>query len=239
MKLKSTISESEKNRILGLHNNYKNILNEESGHEEAMHYGSDEGHDDKELDALKSHMDSLEDDMNYDHIHDDYDMEEGMMGMMCEKCGGVHEGTCGGVDKDKEIYESFFGNLHESPYCAGGCPDGHTCTWTGCEPNNSMRDNFNGRKSEVIGVDSNIKNQRKEMGEMKVPEGWTMKSPEELEEEAMMGDVYEVWSGQEDRDALIREMNMTKETVYELPARFGKKRLTESQLINMINTITK
>ena len=65
---------------------------------------------------------------------------------------------------------------------------------------------------------------------MKVPEGWTMKSPEELEEEAMMGDVYEVWSGQEDRDALIREMNMTKETVYELPARFGKKRLTESQL---------
>jgi len=32
---------------------------------------------------------------------------------------------------------------------------------------------------------------------------------------------------------------MTKETVYELPARFGKKRLTESQLINMINTITK
>ena len=77
------------------------------------------------------------------------------------------------------------------------------------------------------------------MGEMVIPQGWTMKSPTELEEEAMMDDIYEVWSGQEDRDALIREMNMTKETVYELPARFGKKRLTESRLINMINTITK
>ena len=82
MKLKSTISESEKNRILGLHNNYKNILNEDSGHEEAMHYGSDEGHDDKELYDLKhdgaseDHIEDLEDDMHYDHIHDSKNIEE-------------------------------------------------------------------------------------------------------------------------------------------------------------------
>ena len=209
MKLKSTISESEKNRILGLHNNYKNILNEDSGHEEAMHYGSDEGHDDKELDALKSHMDSLEDDMHYDHIHDDYDIEENKM-----------------YDAARREHPEF---PWDDPI------EDHEYS----KVDHSDRDKFDGRKSRVIGVDSDIKNQRKEMGEMVIPQGWTMKTPTELEEEAAMDDLYEIWSGKEDRDALIREMNMTKETVYELPARFGKKRLTESQLINMINTITK
>jgi hypothetical protein len=221
MKLKSTISESEKNRILGLHNNYKNILNEDSGHEEAMHYGSDEGHDDKELDALKSHMDSLEDDMHYDHIHDDYDLEEAITGgpfrTQTDYCCDSMKPCC--TDESHPNHDDIHGHWGKVDH--------------------SDRDKFDGRKSRVIGVDSDIKNQRKEMGEMVIPQGWTMKSPTELEEEAMMDDIYEVWSGQEDRDALIREMNMTKETVYELPARFGKKRLTESQLINMINTITK
>ena len=70
MKSKFTISESEKNRIRGLHTNFKNMLTEDSGHEEAMHYGSDEGHDDKELYDLERHVGDLEDDMHYDHIHD-------------------------------------------------------------------------------------------------------------------------------------------------------------------------
>ena len=51
-------------------------VDEDSGHDEAMNYGRDEGHDDKELYDLKHdggseyHIDDLEDDMHYDHIHD-------------------------------------------------------------------------------------------------------------------------------------------------------------------------
>ena len=66
-----------------------------------------------------------------------------------------------------------------------------------------------------------------------------MKTITEIEEERSMDELYEIWSGKEDRDSLLKEMNEPKEKVYELPARFGHKRLTESQLINMIKTITK
>ena len=51
-------------------------IEEDSGHDEAMNYGRDEGYDDKELydlkhdDGSEDHIDDLEDDMHYDHIHD-------------------------------------------------------------------------------------------------------------------------------------------------------------------------
>ena len=57
-------------------------VKEDSGHDEAMNYGKDEGHDDKELYDLKhdggseGHIDDLEDDMHYDHIHDSKNIEE-------------------------------------------------------------------------------------------------------------------------------------------------------------------
>jgi hypothetical protein len=57
-------------------------VKEDSGHDEAMNYGKDEGHDDKELYDLKhdggseDHIDDLEDDMHYDHIHDTNNIEE-------------------------------------------------------------------------------------------------------------------------------------------------------------------
>ena len=57
-------------------------VKEDSGHDEAMNYGRDEGHDDKELYDLKhdggseTHIDDLEDDMHYDHIHDSNNIEE-------------------------------------------------------------------------------------------------------------------------------------------------------------------
>ena len=60
----------------------KKEVKEDSGHDEAMNYGRDEGHDDKELYDLKHdgsseyHIDDLEDDMHYDHIHDSENIEE-------------------------------------------------------------------------------------------------------------------------------------------------------------------
>ena len=57
-------------------------MKEDSGHDEAMNYGRDEGHDDKELYDLKHdggseyHIDDLEDDMHFDHIHDSEHIEE-------------------------------------------------------------------------------------------------------------------------------------------------------------------
>jgi len=57
-------------------------MKEDSGHDEAMNYGRDEGHDDKELYDLKhdggseDHIEDLEDDMHYDHIHDSKNIEE-------------------------------------------------------------------------------------------------------------------------------------------------------------------
>jgi len=60
----------------------KEEVKEDSGHDEAMNYGRDEGHDDKELYNLKhdggseDHIDGLEDDMHYDRIHDSEHIEE-------------------------------------------------------------------------------------------------------------------------------------------------------------------
>jgi len=60
----------------------KKSMKEDSGHDEAMNYGRDEGHDDKELYDLKhdgggeDHIEDLEDDMEYDHIHDSENLEE-------------------------------------------------------------------------------------------------------------------------------------------------------------------
>jgi len=57
-------------------------MKEDSGYDEAMNYGKDEGHDDKELYDLKhdgaseDHVDDLEDDMHYDRIHDSKNIEE-------------------------------------------------------------------------------------------------------------------------------------------------------------------
>ena len=60
----------------------KEEVKEDSGHDEAMNYGRDEGHDDKELYDLKhgggseDHIKNLEDDMHFDDIHDSEHIEE-------------------------------------------------------------------------------------------------------------------------------------------------------------------
>ena len=60
----------------------KKAMKKDSGHDEAMNYGRVEGHDDKELYDLKhdggseEHIEDLEDDMHYDHIHDSKNIEE-------------------------------------------------------------------------------------------------------------------------------------------------------------------
>ena len=107
-----------------------------------------------------------------------------------------------------------------------------------------LPDNPFGKKTDTPSEEDWEKGDRRymEMGETALPTGWTMKTLEEVEEEGYMDDLYEVWSGQEDREALIESINdngTSGEMVYELPGRFGNKRLTESQLINMINTIIK
>ena len=248
LRTKYTVTESEKNRIRGLHNKAKNLLREDSGYQEGemceecggVHEGACGG-----------------------------DMYEGM-GMMCETCGKVHEGACGGgmyEDEDVEAYAELqsdnFDELYEKegdeakggknrtkgpvqterdgrvtnpkdqPSCAAFIGGGGGCYYchgvfqsTPCEEKFDPQDFFNEGK-------------KREMGETALPQGWTMKTATELEDESMMDDIYEVWSGKEDRDSLLNEMRPKKEIVYQLPRRFGSKRLTESQLINMINTITK
>jgi len=60
----------------------KKSMKEDSGHDEAMNYGRDEGHDDEELynlkheDGSEDHIDDLEDDMHFDRIHDSENIEE-------------------------------------------------------------------------------------------------------------------------------------------------------------------
>ena len=57
-------------------------MKEDSGHDEAMNYGRDEGEDDKELydlkhgDGSEEHIEDLEDDMHYDDLHDSENIEE-------------------------------------------------------------------------------------------------------------------------------------------------------------------
>lgn len=72
-----------------------------------------------------------------------------------------------------------------------------------------------------------------EVAETNLPDGWRMMTKEDLQEERYMGDMYDVWFGNEKDDVILEQ----QETMYELPKRFGNKRLTESALINMINNI--
>ena len=185
-----TISESEKNRIRGLHGK---LLKEDSGHDEAMNYGRDEGHDDKELYDLKHHggskrhIDNLEDDMHFDHIHDDYDMEE-----------EIKEIAVWGEDNEdwkEEMGEEVLTDLNGNTY---------------------------------------------EVAETAIPQGWRKGTPQDIAEEEYMSDLYEVWLGHEETEVISEGIGRpVKELVYELPSRFGNKRLTESELVNMINTIIK
>lgn len=230
-----TISESEKERIRGLHNNVKKMLTEDSAEEESYNYGKDMGHDDKELYDLKkgdgshTHIDDLEDDIHYDREHD----------------WGVHE---------SELEEA-----EESDQCA--CPPNHIglkhdpihgCHGSGCRPIGGWNPGDDGGKisdDEGYGGEPSAKmgpikhfttNER--IHETALPTGWTMKTLEEIDNENDMDDIYEIWAGAEDDKALRESINdngTVSETTYKLPARFGNKRLTESQLINMIKTIIK
>jgi len=79
-----------------------------------------------------------------------------------------------------------------------------------------------------------------QLGEGKLPKGWKMVTPAELDEEDMMDDLYEVWLGHENKIGMVQENpNLRKPRIFELPTRFGNKRLTEIELVNMINTIIK
>tara|TARA_B100000287_G_scaffold430237_1_gene485089 strand:+ start:66 stop:950 length:885 start_codon:yes stop_codon:yes gene_type:complete len=287
-----TISESEKERIRGLHNNVKKMLTEDSAEEESYNYGKDMGHDDKELYDLKkgdgshTHIDDLEDDIHYDREHD----------------WGVHESEL----EENKMYDAARREHPEFPW------DDPIEDHEYSKVDHSDRDRFDGRKSRVVGVDSDIEDQRLEeaeesdqcacppnhiglkhdpingchgsgcrpiggwnpgdeggkisddegyggepsakMGPIKhfttnerihetaLPTGWTMKTLEEIDNENDMDDIYEIWAGAEDDKALRESINdngTVSETTYKLPARFGNKRLTESQLINMIKTIIK
>ena len=75
-----------------------------------------------------------------------------------------------------------------------------------------------------------------------LPKGWKMLSKQEIDEEESMSDVYEVWLGHEETELVSEGItNITrrpkKEQIYELPKRFGNKRMTESELIGMVNAI--
>lgn len=69
-KQKIVMTEKQLDRLL-------NVMTEDSGWEESLHYGKDMGQDDKELYDLKHddgghvHIKDLEDDIHYDHDHDD------------------------------------------------------------------------------------------------------------------------------------------------------------------------
>ena len=290
MKIKKpyTISESEKERIRGLHNNVKNLLREDSSEDESYHYGKDMGHDDKELYDLKHdggghiHIDDLEDDIHYDDDHDwgvhEKELEEDSPAPVGElndgECGGPGQCSCKDVETLKkqmgrgEVHELFkaWDEQGGCCYCAGvfqlcpcpepdswddileeaeeggccACPTDHKdfpgCTHDCCE---AIRDDAAMRRDGGRGKKRDVST---ELGETSLPTGWTMKTLEEINEEGTMDDLYEVWSGHEDDQALresMRDDGTIKESIYQLPARFGNKRLTESQLIHMIKTIIK
>jgi len=60
----------------------------------------------------------------------------------------------------------------------------------------------------------------------------------DLEEIRYMNELYDITLGHEDIPNPL-EGRVMVETTYELPKRFGNKRLTESQLIDMVNSIVK
>jgi|TARA_R110002020_G_scaffold1110_1_gene5478 hypothetical protein len=227
-----TISENEKNRIRGLHSK---LLKEDSGHDEAMNYGRDEGADDRRLYDLKhdggsqSHIDKLEDDMHYDHIHDDYDMEEELE----EISAWANDYEDGDDDWKEEMGEEMLTDLNGSTY--------------------EVTEGENAKVDVVVMPDNTplgpgginppfpaggIPASTKPGGNL--PKGWRMSTPQELEEEKYMSDLYEVWLGHEETELISEGIGRPlKELVYELPSRFGNKRLTEGELVNMINTIIK
>ena len=224
-----TISESEKNRIRGLHTK---VLREDSGREESSHYGKDMGHDDKELydlkhdDASHVHIDDLEDDIHYDHDHDlgdgkdeleeisvwanDYEdvdddwREEMGEEMLTDLNGGTYE-----VAEEREQ-----GMVEPTLIRGGGGPPGGGPI---VPPTTSTGINA----STIPGG---------------LPKGWKMVTSQEIEEEDYMSDLYEVWLGDEETE-LVSEGIPNKEQIYELPSRFGNKRMTETELVKMINTI--
>jgi hypothetical protein len=60
-------------------------------------------------------------------------------------------GTDGGEGGDRALARE----LNEGPYCPDGCPENHTCTWTGCEPNWSIDDyNFSKATDNTSGGES-------------------------------------------------------------------------------------
>ena len=89
-KQKIVMTEEQLNRLLG-------VITEDSSWEESLHYGKDMGQDDKELYDLKHddgghvHIKDLEDDIHYDHDHDD-----GVEGELGEgkACPDVGFGVC-------------------------------------------------------------------------------------------------------------------------------------------------
>jgi len=205
MKIKKpyTITESEKNRIIGLHS--KRVLNEE-------------------------------------------------MGMMCETCGKVHEGACGGTYETEELEEiSDWANDYDD-----GDDD-----WRE-EMGEEMLTDLNGGTYEVAegrgmveptlirgggGPPSGITPGNTAGGIPMstipgLPKGWKVVTQQEIEEEETMSDLYEVWLGHEETELVsegAQNINRRpkKEQIYELPRRFGNRRMTESELVNMVNAIVK
>ena len=268
-----TVTESEKNRILGLHNNVKNLLREGTGEicEDCgkVHEGAcgGETYEDYELEE------SLYDDARREFPTHPWEKErevgEAYDGRTWEDqikdlskgiptpgnpSGGMtsgggdrgraerREGSEGGKNRTKgPVKTDSKGrvmNPKDQPSCSGfiiGGGGGGCCYCHGvfqscpCGPVFDVEDMFGeGKKSE--------------MRETALPTGWTMRTKEEIEEENIMDDLYEVWSGHEDDKALRESMmddGTIKEQWYELPLRFGNKRLTESQLLRMIDTIIK
>ena len=213
-----TISESEKNRIRGLHTK---VLREDSGREESSHYGKDMGHDDKELydlkhdDASHVHIDDLEDDIHYDHDHDlgagKDELEE--ISAWANDYEDVDD------DWEEEMGEEMLTDLNGSTYHVAeekGKVDTVIFEPTGGPP--GLGGGVPGTPGGGVPASTNPG--------VNLPKGWKMATPEEIEEEEYMSDLYEVWLGDEET-----------EVIYELPSRFGNKRLTETELVNMINTI--
>ena len=138
---------------------------------------------------------------------------------------------------EPDSWDDILEEAEEGGCCA--CPTDHDfpgCTHDCCE---AIRDDAAMRRDGGRGKKRDVST---ELGETSLPTGWTMKTLEELDEEGTMDDLYEVWSGHEDDQSLRESMTdngTIKESIYQLPARFGNKRLTEAQLIHMIKSIIK
>lgn len=143
-------------------------------------------------------------------------------GMMCETCGKVHEGACGGTYETEELEEiSDWANDYEDV----------DDDWKS-EMDEEELTNLNGGTYHVA----------EEVVPGGLPNGWKMRTQQDLEEEEVMSDLYEVWLGHEETELVsegVQNINRRpkKEQIYELPGRFGNRRMTESELVNMVNAI--